>query len=352
MPKRKGFLVGAAQMAGRPLPRAANPYAGKYELDALDEHVRATTARSLRLLERAGRMGLDLVLGGEDMQHVAHHIALPVRENLLRRYTHRIPGPLCEQIAAIAARHNMHVGACFFERAGARYYNTAVLFDRAGRLLGKYRKIHLPPQEACVLTPGRSMTVLATELGNIGFMICYDIMFRETARCLALHGADPLCHPTAGYGWTEEIGDVQARSRAIDSDAYVLIACSGRSQVIDPWGDVLADAGKAADVIVKARIDPRQHKTFLRGHFHRELTGVERIRDELLRERMPAAYRALTQSAPVLLSAARAPRRIYTKARKSFIRRLLAAEMKALAEGKKARCHWTARKPGRGRKAR
>ena len=351
MPKGKGFLVGAVQMAGPPLPPAANPCAKEFDLDALDARVRATTARALALFERAGRMGLDLVLGGEDMQHVGHVIPLPGRPSLLRRYSQTVPGPLTEEIAAVARRHNMHVAACFFERAGGRFYNTAVLIDAGGRLLGRYRKVHLPPQEACVLTPGRQMPVFPTRLGKVGFMICYDIMFPETARCLALNGADLLCHPTAGYGWTERIGDIQARARAVDNDVHVVIACSRRSQVIDTWGDVLADAGSRTDFIVKARTDPRRHKTFLPGHFHSQMSGLERIRDELARERVPSAYGVLTRPAPAVLSAAKAPRRIHTKARKAFIRRLLAAELEALAAGSAGKCHWTARKPAAKRKA-
>ena len=346
MATRTGFLIGAVQMAGAPLPPQANPYHPEFDLAALDEHVQVNTERALRRFERAGRMGLDLVLGAEDMQHVAGLIPLPLRLNLLRRYSHPVPGPLCEQIAAVARRHNMHVGACFFERAGGRYYNTAVLFDGAGRILGKYRKVHLPPQEACVLTPGREMTVLGTQLGKVGFMICYDIMFPETARCLALNGAELLCHPTAGYGWTEPIGDLQARGRAADNDVHLVVACSRRSQVIDPWGDVLADAGDRRDAIVKARADPRRRKVFPPGHFHRQMSRIERVGEELLAERLPAAYRVLTRPAvPAQPAAGR--RRLYSKAHKAYIRRLLAEEMKAQAEGKKTGRHWLARTPGR-----
>lgn len=343
----EGFLIGAVQTAGSGFPARCNPYHRRFDPGALDEHVRAATAKHLCMFDRAGREGLDLVLGTEDMQQVAGLIPLPVRPDLLRRYSQTVPGPLCEQIAAIARRHNMHVAACFFERAGGRYYNTAVLLDANGRLVGKYRKVHLPPQEACVLAPGREFPVFRTALGRIGFMICYDIMFPESARCLALGGAELLCHPTAGYGWTERIGDVQVRSRAADNSVAVVVACPRRSQVVDKWGDVLADAGGDKDVIVRARLDPRRPRVFAPGHFHREMTGIAEIGGELFRERRPSAYRPLTARVPAALAARKGRIDIYTDRKKAAIRRLLAAQWQARAAGRPGTCHWSARRGGR-----
>jgi len=340
----EGLLIGAVQMEGVGLAPRANPYHKQFDLDALDEHVRATTDKALRMFERAGRKGLDLVLGGEDMQHVAGVMPLPPPLNLLRRYSQPVPGPLCERIAAVARRYNMYTAACFFERAGGRYYNTAVMFDGNGRLVGKYRKVHLPPQEACVLTPGRELPVFRTELGKVGFMICYDIMFPETARCLALRGAELLCHPTAGYGWTEPIGDVQLRARAVDNDVSIVVSCTQRSQVVNFWGDVLADAGRRKDVIVHARLDPRQPRRFAPGHAHRELTGIAQVRGELFRERRPAVYRALTAPVPEILAARKGRIEIYTARRKAAIRKLLAEQWKARAAQRPESLHWEARR--------
>ncbi len=344
----EGFRIGAVQVKRSPLPAEALPCGKGFELEALDRHVRSDTEKYLAMFDQAGRKGLDFVLGTEDMQQVAGVIPLPVRGgparlNLLARYSQTVPGPLCEQIGAIARRHDMHVGACFFERSGRRYYNTAVLMDGRGRLVGKYRKVHLPPQEACVLTAGTDFPVFRTGLGVVGFMICYDIMFPESARCLALNGAELLCHPTAGYGWTEAIGDVQVRARAADNSVAVVVACPHRSQVVNSWGEVLADAGNRSDVIVSARLDPRQPRVFPPGHFHRQMTGIPEIRQELFRERQVRAYGAISAAVPPILAGRKGRVEIYTAARKAAIRNLLAAQWggaRRRRRGKDKRCHW------------
>jgi len=343
----KDFLIGAIQ-ARTPSPAgAAHPCSGDFDVQALDRHVESVTARCLTACDRAGRKGLDLVLTGEDLQGVANLIPLPGEGDFLRRYAHPVPGPLCERLAAVARRHGMHLGACLFERAGGRYYNTCVLFDAKGRIAGKYRKVHLPPQEACVLTPGRGFPVFRTALGKVGMMICYDMMFPEAARCLALHGADLVLHPTAGYGWTGRIGDIQAASRALDNDLNLLIACPHRSGVINRWGERLADGGDRKDALVCARLDPREPRRFAPGHFHREATGFAEVRQGLFRERQPKAYRTLTAAAPPILADSRRPAELHTPRRKAMIRRLIAKAVETRITGAPAPYHWTAREDGK-----
>ncbi len=340
---KEGFLIGAIQIQA-PSPTApAHPCSPDFDIHALDDHVESVTRRCLQWYGRAGDKGLDLVQAGEDIQGVAGLIPLPGKHDFLRRYSHPVPGPLCERIGEIARRRNMYVGACFFERAGGRYYNTNVLINPTGEIAGKYRKVHLPPQESCVLTPGRHFPVFPTPLGNIGTMICYDMMFPESARCLALNGADLVLHPTAGYGWTEHIGDIQAAARAVDNDLNLLIACRSRSGVIDHWGDRLADAGSRKSALVHARLDPRAPREFAPGHFHRQASGFAEVRGELFRERRPKAYRALTTAVPPILAAGDRPVEIFTRRRKAMVRKLIADSGKAIAEGRPEPTHWNAR---------
>jgi predicted amidohydrolase len=85
------------------------------------------------------------------------------------------------------------------ERDGPVDYNTAVLIDRHGRVAGKYRKVHLPREEIeGGLTPGGAYPVFDTDFGRIGMMICWDGEYVDSARALAIQGAEILFVPAAG----------------------------------------------------------------------------------------------------------------------------------------------------------
>jgi predicted amidohydrolase len=334
--------LGAIQTAGCVLPPQANPLHRRFSIEALDAHVEAATARQIELFDRAGREGLDLIVGGEDLQQIAMLLPLDRPDlPLLRRYSHRVPGPLTDRLGAVARAYRMYLSACFFEWSRGRAYNCNVLFDRRGRIAGRYRKVHLPPQEACILSPGRDLPVFETDLGRVGVMICYDIMFPEAARCLALRGAQLLLHPTAGYGWTQTIGDVQVRSRAVDNSVAVVVACGRRSQVVDAWGDVVADAGRGRDVVVSAALDPRQPRRFAPRFFHRVMSGAATVPDEMLRERVPGAYGVLRSARPPALEGDGQP--LYDEARKQRIRRCIARLWRARAAGRPDPIRWHAR---------
>lgn len=90
----------------------------------------------------------------------------------------------------------------FYERDVNNLYNSVACIDADGTLLGVYRKTHIPDdhyyQEKFYFTPGDSgFTVFATRYGTIGVGICWDQWFPETARCMALAGAEILFYPTA-----------------------------------------------------------------------------------------------------------------------------------------------------------
>ena len=84
----------------------------------------------------------------------------------------------------------------FTEREGAAIYNTAVLLDRTGKLMGKYRKVYLPREEIQGgLTPGNDFPVFDTDFGKVGMMICWDVEYADPARALALNGAEIILLP-------------------------------------------------------------------------------------------------------------------------------------------------------------
>jgi len=117
-----------------------------------------------------------------------------------------IPGPTSDQFAALAAELGMVLVTSLFEkRAAGLYHNTAVVFDRDGRLAGRYRKMHIPDDpgyyEKFYFTPGDlGFTPIDTSLGRLGVLVCWDQWYPEAARLMALAGADLLIYPTA-IGW-------------------------------------------------------------------------------------------------------------------------------------------------------
>jgi N-carbamoylputrescine amidase len=110
--------------------------------------------------------------------------------------------PLLRRFGALAAQLEVVLPISFFERAGNVYFNSLAMFDADGRRLGIYRKSHIPNgpgyQEKFYFTPGDTgFRVWDTRHGRIGAAICWDQWFPETARVMALMGAELLLYPTA-----------------------------------------------------------------------------------------------------------------------------------------------------------
>lgn len=136
-----------------------------------------------------------------------------------------IPGPSSERLSQQAKRHGLVVVASLFERrAAGLHHNTAVVIDRDGRIAGRYRKMHIPDDpayyEKFYFAPGDlGFTPIDTSLGRLGVLICWDQWFPESARLMALAGAELLLYPTA-IGWDSRDDAVeQARQR----DAWMTV---------------------------------------------------------------------------------------------------------------------------------
>lgn len=179
-----------------------------------------------------------------------------------------IPGPSTEALTKLAEARGVAVVASLFERrAEGLYHNTAVVIDAEGRLLGSYRKMHIPDDplyyEKFYFTPG-DLGFRSFDVGDvrIGTLVCWDQWFPEAARLTTLSGAQILFYPTA-IGWQFDEGDAVdvaqhdawetvQRSHAITNGVFVAatnrvgregeIRFWGQSFVADPFGRVLARA--------------------------------------------------------------------------------------------------------------
>jgi predicted amidohydrolase len=170
-----------------------------------------------------------------------------------------LDGPTVAAWRELAAAAGGYLAGGFCERDDGALYNTAVLIGADGVLL-HYRKLHRFGVEKQMFVPGDlGLPVAQTPIGTIGICICYDLRFVETARILALSGAELICVPTAwlpGFDdarWDGEGFCTQARGVQLQANLdQVYIACAsqagdawgqgflGSSVVCDPYGAVLA----------------------------------------------------------------------------------------------------------------
>jgi 5-aminopentanamidase len=210
-------------------------------------------------------------------------------------FAEEIPGPCTEVLEREARRLGAHVVCGLLERNGDVLHNAAVLVGPDG-LIGVYRKTHLPFLGVDrFVVAGDELPLFESPLGLIGIEICYDLRFPEATRTLALAGADLVAHPTnfpvAARLQTEFI----TRARAAENRVYLLTAnrigkerwgeFCGWSQIVDPYGDRLAEASADEEALLIADIDverardkdyviPGEYELYLFGHRRPELYGA------------------------------------------------------------------------------
>lgn len=197
-----------------------------------------------------------------------------------------IPGPSTQRLGKLAKQHGVVLVSSLFERrAAGLYHNTAVVFEKDGSVLGKYRKMHIPDDpgfyEKFYFTPGDlGFKPIDTSVGRLGVLVCWDQWYPEAARLMALAGAELLLYPTA-IGWDpDDAQDEKNRQR----DAWILshrghavanglpvLSCNrvgheaspldasgiqfwGNSHVLGPQGEFVAEAGGEPEIL-SAEID-------------------------------------------------------------------------------------------------
>jgi predicted amidohydrolase len=265
---------------------------------------------SLKLLEQAGEAGCDIVTTCEDIAIVSHYGTDITKYDEFVKIVRESHAIVDEELSALAANYRMYIiGARLVWRDG-KVYNTAAVFDRQGKIIGEYIKTQLPPNEAWYTEPGSDLNVFHLDFGCIGINICYDMMFPETVRTLALKDAEIVFHPTFGYGWNDSMGEATLRTRANDNGVYIVTAKNyayngaGKSSVIDHWGQVLCDAGSYPNVIVTKTIDLDQKKLQPDWYFNTPISGTNDVRLRLERERRPELYGAICEEneKPVVLT--------------------------------------------------
>jgi predicted amidohydrolase len=249
-----------------------------------------------RLVHRAGEAGCDVVTLPEDTLgllkwEAANRDAL---EDVLPEAVRR----MIERLGAAAAGHRMYLVCCNDTLdADGSLRNTAYFLGRDGKLIGRYNKVQPTITEA--RKRGESFPVFPTpDLGGVGMLICYDMVFPESTRCMALGGADVVFVPTLGGAamGDDDISRAAFRTRAADNFVYIVVAHRGQgSMIISPQGKILAE-GEGPDDIAIADIAPFGGREGGDAFNHQQ-----DLRARLFRERNPAAYGVLTDPAPPIL---------------------------------------------------
>ena len=298
--------LGAIQLCEHPMTPDCRPGTDEYTADVthiMERHVKRQVDLTLARLDEAGANRLDIVTTGEDMCVVSAYIADVTAQNLFPALAEASAAYAEAKVAEKAQQYGMYVLACYFKRYPDGVYNVASLFDRAGAIVWEYRKTHLPPNELWQVNAGNTLNVFDTDFGRIGAQICYDIMFPESARVLSLMGAEVVFHPTAGYGWYDDIGEATLRTRANDGSMYIVTAknhihnAAGHSSVIDHWGLVLADAGFYPNRLVWAEADLDETKVQPDWYIPTAMSGEACIAKRTFIERRPDLYGFLADEA-------------------------------------------------------
>ncbi len=188
-----------------------------------------------------------------------------------------IPGETVTALERISRDHNIWLSGGTSEMVGDRIANTSVMISPLKGMVAKYRKMHPFGDERDRLAMGDEPVVVDTELGRVGLTICFDFIFPELSRILALQGAQIILNSTFWFAdsFSEKMGFepatilALARTRALENSVYCVMACRtgeedapwggkvrgmGHSSIVSPSGKTLAQAG-IGEMIISAELD-------------------------------------------------------------------------------------------------
>lgn len=210
-----------------------------------------------------------------------------------------IPGPTMEWAQDLARRHGIHIVYNHYELSAEHlFFDTSVVIDRTGRFVGRQRMMHIAEEpgynERFYYTPGiDEYRVFDLEGWRFGIAICYDRHFPEVFRSFLLQGAEFVLVPTAVAASEPfaEVYELEMKAAAVTHGVYIALANRagdeppleflGRSMVIDPTGNIIAQLDGRPGAIGSATLD-------------KKAVTFARIRFPFLRDRRPDTYHRLS----------------------------------------------------------
>jgi len=249
--------------------------------------------RAAAFVVRAADQGADLVVLPEffNTEYFPQY-----RDYRYMDYAETDDGYTQTRMRALARDRRLWIVSTIFEMASpGLYYDTAMLIDPEGAIIGKYRKVHpaaLLSLEKIYFRGGSSFPTFRIGEWTVGVSICYDNLFPESCRCLALGGAELIVAPYATP--IDDPWENFLTTRSLENGVY-LAACnhvgqegewrmSGKSMVIDPRGRILVQAGGTEEQVILAEVD-------------REEVVRARQRFPFFRDRRPDVYQAIASTA-------------------------------------------------------
>ena len=261
----------------------------------------ANMARAEKLIREAAARGANIILIQELFEtpyfckdHSPRHfdLAKPLAQH-----------PAVEHFRSLARELGVVLPVSVFERANRAFYNSLVMVDADGAVLGSYRKSHIPEgpgyHEKFYFSPGDTgFQVFDTRFAKIGAAICWDQWFPETARCLALKGAEILLYPTAigsepqdasldssahwqrtmqGHAAANVMPLVASNRVGTEQGEKYTMTFYGSSFIAAPTGEKVAEADRSSETVLTAAFDLEEVRRY------REAWGV-------FRDRRPELY--------------------------------------------------------------
>lgn len=180
-----------------------------------------------------------------------------------------VDGPVVNSFREWVAKRGCHLlMGSMVEKEGQHLFNTSLLLDTTGAVIGKYRKIHLfgyQSLERKLLTPGKEVVVVNTPWGRMGLSTCYDLRFPELYRKMVDSGVEFILVASAWPKSRLNAWTLFNRTRALENLAY-LFSCNcgganagveygGHSAIVDPLGNIIAE-GDGGECFVSAEVDP------------------------------------------------------------------------------------------------
>lgn len=222
------------------------PFAKAENFAKLEKHAREAAAAGAKILV-SSECYLDGYLG-----HRAMNKGITLERLLEAAET--IDGPYVRRAGALARELKVTLVFGFSEKRGENVYNTAALFDPAGKLLGTYSKSHTGGE---LYAPGAEFPVFDTPHGRVGLLICYDRQLPETSRILAVRGAEMIIIPAHSPSVSRMNEDLMMQIRAYENNVFIALANPFNALATGPDGEMIThNADRNAEGILYAEFDP------------------------------------------------------------------------------------------------
>ncbi|MBI5008866.1 MAG: family 20 glycosylhydrolase, partial [Bacteroidia bacterium] len=304
----KTAKIAVIQAQGHP---KQDPFMNSYDYSRVRPQMDDHLNNILTLFNRAGEMGADMVCGPEDIQNIGSYgLYIDIKdpqtgEILFNSLAETVPGPLTGKLAEIAAKHNMYIIAPLYEAADGKVFNTAVIFDRQGRIIGKHRKTVLPVMETWLVSTGDEYEVYPVDFGTIAIATCWELSYPEVSTIYALKGADIIFNPT--MAWDNKPGESLSTApmlitRARDNSVYLapVVLGSEGNGIIDFNGNVMAESLGKENTVIMTEIDFSKERV-LDSKWWETINGTSNLRAIHYKSRRPATYGMLTDTTPPVL---------------------------------------------------